>query len=119
MRTSRLAMANKYNPQPLPKKSVDSLKAPGRISVAKHHTVVTEPGDVVMIDHFSPGLRKLVTNASGGQVRIVGENTDNFDLGETSWVLLENTGDGWRGLYSGDGAVRSKTKRKEAGDASQ
>lgn len=113
MKPSILATANKHNPQPLPKRSVDSVVAPARVGVARYHTVVTRPGDVTVVDHFAPGARKLVSNSSEGVVRIVGKNTDNFDLGRESWVLLENTGDGWRGLYHGDGATRAKKRRKE------
>lgn len=44
MRASVMATANRRNPQPLPKKSVDSVTTPAVVGSAKHHTVVTQPG---------------------------------------------------------------------------
>ena len=66
-----------------------------------------------------PAARKLISNSSDGLVRIVGTNVDNYDLHRESCVLFENAGDGWKGLYYGDGAVRLKKKRTEKDDANQ
>lgn len=117
MKTSILAMANKHNPQPLPKRSIDSCVTPAQINLAKHHTLVTKPGDITMANIFSPGARKLVTNGSPkGQVRIIGQNTDNVDLKKhDSWTLMENAGDEWVCIHVGRGAVRCKNRRKSDG----
>ena len=104
-----MATANRRNPQPLLKKSVDSVTTPAVVGSAKHHTVVTQPGDVRMVYLLDPGRRKLVSNKSDGVVRVIGETVDNFDLGRESWVLFENTG---------DGAKFVKKRRTEDDDAS-
>ena len=119
MRPSVMAMANTQNPQPLEKKSVDSVITPAVIGSARHHTVVMQPGDVRMAYLFAPGHRKLVSNKSEGLVRVIGDNADNFDLGRESWVLFENNGGGWTRLYYGDGAKFVKKHRTESDDARQ
>lgn len=103
--TSVTARASRYNPQPLPKKSVDTIAAPGRISLSKRHTIVRNPGVVDMPDVFSPGAQKLVSSRADDNVLIAG-------LAELkkpdAWALLQNTGNGWECLYLGKGAVESK-----------